>query len=480
MNMPSDEPNPKMDKMLRDYAKKRREAAGPLEMHAATRRMLQGEVLRTLGKTAPVAENRTPNLLRWRKLIWAGAALAIVAMVLLSSAPFLSNSKRQPTQLAAAKSVAPEMSYQPVAAPAPAAAPAYESADYATFSKDKSPPSGSGSVETGSSSRNLREAGKSEDMTYKYSRDDKVVFATNGLAFDTAGGGNFADHLETKPKSLAVGDQAAAALASSSHLVATDTFFAPDKGRGFGNGDPDRALGSAVVSTRTATAAVTTNFFALNEREKDSLALRNEPAKTHVWTKTEAAQVVTVSGAGGQKVLSQNYVQQDLRANYRQNLQSPPQPNVLSNFQVVWNDSNLKIIDADGSVYEGEIKRSSVASQKTTIDTVSGRVELPVKKPGALFDGEKQNIQNVSFRVSGENRTLNRQIVFEGTNLVLPQTSFLTGLAKEAKVMSTPEQTKSDAKKKSSSESRAVQNVIEGSVDVGGTNQYRIQALEAP
>src|SRR5688500_20150248 len=39
------EPEKKIEKLLHDYSRKRREDAGaPLEMHPATRRMLQGEV----------------------------------------------------------------------------------------------------------------------------------------------------------------------------------------------------------------------------------------------------------------------------------------------------------------------------------------------------------------------------------------------------------------------------------------------------
>src|SRR5712664_2452194 len=42
-----DEPNRKMDELLKSYAKKRREDAGaPLELHPATRRLLQSEVAR--------------------------------------------------------------------------------------------------------------------------------------------------------------------------------------------------------------------------------------------------------------------------------------------------------------------------------------------------------------------------------------------------------------------------------------------------
>ena len=68
--MLSEEPNSKMDELLRAYAKKRREQAEPaLQMHPATRKLLQDEVKRTLGAAA------APRRQSWQKLRWPLLAL---------------------------------------------------------------------------------------------------------------------------------------------------------------------------------------------------------------------------------------------------------------------------------------------------------------------------------------------------------------------------------------------------------------------
>src|SRR5206468_12506038 len=52
----ADEPNNKMDEVLKAYAKKRREdAAGPVELHPATRKLLQGEVARVYTNKRPAS-----------------------------------------------------------------------------------------------------------------------------------------------------------------------------------------------------------------------------------------------------------------------------------------------------------------------------------------------------------------------------------------------------------------------------------------
>src|SRR6185436_17944259 len=75
-----------IEKLLRDYAKKRRADAGkPLEMHPATRRMLQGEVARRFPR-AKRGSSLVEFFGRWRPgLVYGICALAVIAI----SIPFL-------------------------------------------------------------------------------------------------------------------------------------------------------------------------------------------------------------------------------------------------------------------------------------------------------------------------------------------------------------------------------------------------------
>jgi len=68
----SEEPNRKMEELLRAYAKQRREQAEPpMQMHPATRKLLQDEVKRTLVASEP-APGRS-----WRSFRWPLAAMGV-------------------------------------------------------------------------------------------------------------------------------------------------------------------------------------------------------------------------------------------------------------------------------------------------------------------------------------------------------------------------------------------------------------------
>lgn len=82
------ESNPQrpIEKLLRDYAEKRRkESGGPLEMRAATRRLLQGEVSRRFRKPAAGRPSVWSLLAQyWPRLAWsAGTVGLVVAGILL-------------------------------------------------------------------------------------------------------------------------------------------------------------------------------------------------------------------------------------------------------------------------------------------------------------------------------------------------------------------------------------------------------------
>jgi hypothetical protein len=77
------------------------------------------------------------------------------------------------------------------------------------------------------------------------------------------------------------------------------------------------------------------------------------------------------------------FSQVDPQARYRQNLNSPPNPQVLTTFQLLQSGEIVRIIDADGSIYEGTLRPAQAG-------------------------------QAFSFRAAGTNRTLNQLVVFTG------------------------------------------------------------------
>src|SRR2546423_1782408 len=95
----SNEPERPIEKTLRACAKKRREEAGaPLELHPATRRLLQGEVARQFGRQA-----RNPRAFSvfmagiWPKAVLGVAVLAIIGLLAAILIPALNKSNPSTT-----------------------------------------------------------------------------------------------------------------------------------------------------------------------------------------------------------------------------------------------------------------------------------------------------------------------------------------------------------------------------------------------
>lgn len=79
----SNESPKRMERMLRRWARQRRDAAGSgWAVHPATRGMLQGEVARTFGTARGKAKKRDGARGWWWGLVWGGGAVAAVALVL--------------------------------------------------------------------------------------------------------------------------------------------------------------------------------------------------------------------------------------------------------------------------------------------------------------------------------------------------------------------------------------------------------------
>lgn len=139
------------------------------------------------------------------------------------------------------------------------------------------------------------------------------------------------------------------------------------------------------------------------------------------------------------------FVQQDLRSKYRRNFLSPPPPKILQSFELVQNGNEIRLLDIDGSVYEGEVTpagQKEVAEEKT-------------KDKSAKYTTEENS--TFTFRVSGANQQLHQIVTFTGE---LANTSEM------------PEKTNT------SSSANASGNLIFGKVSIGGTNEFEIRAVE--
>ena len=120
----SEEPNSKMEELLRAYAKKRREQADPpLQLHPATRKFLQDEVKRTL-VAAPPPARRSWRTMRWPLAAMGAGFAALLVMFAMINAqmrglmPATAPANRDVTQTKSVHS-APASVAEGTASPAP-------------------------------------------------------------------------------------------------------------------------------------------------------------------------------------------------------------------------------------------------------------------------------------------------------------------------------------------------------------------------
>ncbi len=150
-------------------------------------------------------------------------------------------------------------------------------------------------------------------------------------------------------------------------------------------------------------------------------------------------------------VESQNhwrFVQQDLRAQYRQNILSPVQPKLLQSFELIRNGNRIRLLDSDGSIYEGEI----LADARYAFGEKDGSDKI---KETSAF----------AFRVAGTNQQLNRIVKVTGEFSA-------ENAGREEKTLAG----KSDAIQLGEFKKQSSGGVIQGKISIGGTNEFRIRA----
>jgi hypothetical protein len=104
--------------------------------------------------------------------------------------------------------------------------------------------------------------------------------------------------------------------------------------------------------------------------------------------------------------------------------------NVLVNFKVEQTQDSLRMIDSDGSIYNGFVSRTPKAA-KEPAEAVKQAMAQNGAASAVAKDKKKQPLNLFSFRVSGTNLTLKQEVVFTG--------DFLTAAEAPAAPVSTGE-----------------------------------------
>ena len=260
--------------------------------------------------------------------------------------------------------------------------------------------------------------------------------------------------------------------------------------RGFGGGATANkpVAGGVPALSAEQTAAITDNF-ALALKPADDRAAAVPTVSLGLSTQTgrlEAANLFAFFGRpDGQ--LTQRFAQAQ---NYRRNLNSPPMPNVLNSFQLEQNGQQIRIIDADGSTYEGQIEgpqTESVLRAKFSDTTVAE--ELSKRQAGGALrrqnralqnDGATIAGQNVWFQAAGTNRTLNQPVLFWGnlsiTDTNAPNANAVNGI--RAGVTLAPQSGAFPAQNAPPQNQLQFQNSrIQGQATIGASNRIEINAV---
>jgi hypothetical protein len=487
------EPQKPIEGLLHTYARRRREAAGPpMELHPATRNILQAEVARTYADR-PVA---TPARFDWLKLFlplaWATclAAAALVGYVFL----YRGDDKMAggPTQLAqvadlratldeALKTAASDR-LAPAAVPAPApakeaaadaVAPALPPASPAPVVVVTAPvaapptPLRPMTAELASAPTAGVSLAAGPDALDAFAAGTRPYRPVNDALAGSTGGPAMPGAPAVRSRVVRESEAAVALSLGLRNLEAKAGGAAPAPAaaqpvevRKFAK-KTDDAAGTAGM----AGGAVTLSARAL--KAQSDLAPQQSADGSRAGLAGAAAQAGLFAGQSGAR---QRFLQVDQRANLRRNFNSPAPPAVLKAFEIERDGNTIRLLDADGSVYAGQVVALPEPGAGTAAPGASGVVVgrgvqfdyQAAARSGQFKGGDARPAGEsvIAIRCAGQNVTLNKSVVFEGV-LVSGTASQITDGAP------VPRQS-------------ATQPVVrlQGRVTVGGTSQ-EIDALPA-
>jgi len=465
-----DEPNRNLDEQLSAWARKRRDEAGaPFELHPATRKLLQDEVARTFQKKS-VEPTATPA--GWWKLFWPRFAFAgslCLGMVILAGLllPSLAKSKSKAQQIALLRQQEKFRSADSEPRDAPAQIVPNSSVAHAveppvrhlgdeagkSAVAGSQPPAAPSLAENKPSEPEVRFKAELKEVRLKAGqpasveerqlseKSSQVILSDKAKEAMPAGTAAPARDAYAEKESDRLRQRYALVPAQAGAVTSATSAFANEQkppaksatppgaapqfaldggnvgqragnvsGRGFvGGTSSNTASGVNLAFSRPEKAATTDGIVSLAaQRETDRLGTGNVYSYSAISPAPAPQRFAQVR-------------------EHRVNLNSPPMPNVLISFQLVQNGRQIRVVDADGSIYDGAIElppteeamRRSIPVQtaatdlKKNIEPEAKRIESVAAAPA----DEGFSSQNAFFRVAGTNITMKQLVVFEGNFL---------------------------------------------------------------
>ena len=467
----SSEPQRDIEKDLLAYKLRRGEQLGaPLELHPATRKMLQGEAARAASRPLLTSEEAAKNFVRSfvmshqqpsffaryrQRIIWGGAMCACLTLVLavLRNDPRLASTPSQVSDpqtakpqatVAATKQQTEGESLARTKQSAPAADKVQELAKTSTAPVASPPPA------------NPRGAAAASAPPLVRDLDRKLVEKKEA----------------SQPTQIA---KALKAVQVADALSATE-----DKKSGEVM-KLKRSAGDELLRANLAAAAGASGGAGIPPASAPSTA--------------SAAQLFGANSAPEASQVRQQFLQLDNQARYRKNFNSPPMPQVMQDFAFERTGDRVRIVDADGSTYEGTVMPAPV--EEVRANAVS-KLDAAKERKDSLAQPTQSADPQSSYRfyANGVNRKLKQSVEFRGEwQAAVPAQSSPTtpglqpvalGVRLERKVAEKAEQTVLSNSLSGSaakvlnyqqSQNAAAPGRISGRAVVGGKNEFDINAV---
>ncbi len=467
----SSEPQRDIEKDLLAYKLRRGEQLGaPLELHPATRKMLQGEAARAASRPLLTSEEAAKNFVRSfvmshqqpsffaryrQRIIWGGAMCACLTLVLavLRNDPRLASTPSQVSDpqtakpqatVAATKQQTEEESLARTKQSAPAADKVQELAKTSTAPVASPPPANPRGAAVASAPPLVRDLDRKLVEKKEASQPTQIAKALKAV-------------------------QVADALSATEDKKSGEVMKLK------------RSAGDELLRANLAAAAGASGGAGIPPASAPSTA--------------SAAQLFGANSAPEASQVRQQFLQLDNQARYRKNFNSPPMPQVMQDFAFERTGDRVRIVDADGSTYEGTVMRAPV--EEVRANAVS-KLDAAKERKDSLAQPTQSADPQSSYRfyANGVNRKLNQSVEFRGEwQAAVPAQSSPTtpglqpvalGVRLERKVAEKAEQTVLSNSLSGSaakvlnyqqSQNAAAPGRISGRAVVGGKNEFDINAV---
>ncbi|HEY1661209.1 MAG TPA: hypothetical protein VGI03_02220 [Verrucomicrobiae bacterium] len=468
------EPERKIEKWLRAYAKKRRAAAGePSKMHPAMRRILQSEVAR-LGRP-----EEKPSLSLWQLVRQEWAWLAGFALVIFFTAtlflPALSSAKHKVQHVTAMTRLRLiDTGLQLAAENNNGKLPASLNDLTNELGKIPSDPRDGKPfvyVAGGATLDDLQ-----TNSVLAYSPDDQggraVLFADGRIDMETPA--EFSDKAKDLPTQLALRSreiqnaktpEVTTMAKNESDLSEPMTTLPPNPE------EPAPGESQLMASTTGVTTNTQGTHFFGGFGGVGGFGGIPHPAASppRVPLAIAANQALPPQGQFYRNIAQQNASPPNSKADLlMQSIVVQPQAVVLVNFQLQQNGNALRVVDSDGSIYVGSILPTNTLAQNIPSQAENGEDTL---KPSQSTDQSigQSTAGTLSFRVTGLNRTSQQNVIFDGNLAAVSTANGINNTTFQPRQQTARQQ-----------QSLPPGYHVTGNATVGGTNQINIDAVPVP